>query len=127
MPTATGHTSAITARKVLNTPVYDTSGQRIGELKDVVLEKTTNNIMFAVVGFGGFLGMGEKFHPVPWSSLDYDSNLMGYVVNLTKDQIETGPVGSIDELLEQDGYAYRDRAFDHYRAQPYWTARESRQ
>lgn len=71
MPTASGHTAAISARTVIDTDVFDTTGNKIGEVKDVVLDKTSNNIMFAVVGFGGFLGMGERFHPVPWSELDY--------------------------------------------------------
>jgi hypothetical protein len=47
------------------------AGDKIGKVEDVVLDKQSNNIMFAVVGFGGFLGMNEKFHPLPWSTLDY--------------------------------------------------------
>jgi len=69
--TASGHTSAISARKVIDTDVFDASGKKIGEVKDVVLDKTSNNIMFAVVGFGGLMGVGEKYHPIPWSELDY--------------------------------------------------------
>src|SRR4029450_3773732 len=96
MTTASGHTSAISARKVIDTDVFDASGKKIGEVKDVVLDKGSNNIMFAVVGFGGFLGMGEKFHPVPWSELDYNEDRDGYVVNFTKEQLQTAPVGSIE-------------------------------
>jgi sporulation protein YlmC with PRC-barrel domain len=70
MPTVSGHTSAIRAGKAIGTNVYDGTGKKIGEVKDIVLEKTSNNILFAVVGFGGVLGMGEKYHPVPWSELD---------------------------------------------------------
>jgi sporulation protein YlmC with PRC-barrel domain len=72
MPTATGHTQAIAASRVKNTNVYNTGGEKIGRVEDVVLDKLSNNIMFAVIGFGGFLGMGEKYHPIPWSLLDYD-------------------------------------------------------
>ena len=59
MPTASGHTSAIRATKVCGTPVHDSSGRKIGEVEDVVLDKLSNNILFAVVSFGGFLGMAE--------------------------------------------------------------------
>jgi len=62
MATVTGHTSAIRAKKVIGTNVKDTSGRKIGEIEDVVLDKQSNSIMFAVVGFGGLLGMAEKFH-----------------------------------------------------------------
>jgi sporulation protein YlmC with PRC-barrel domain len=120
MATATGHTSAIRAKKVLGTNVKDTSGRKIGEIEDVVLDKQSNNILFAVVGFGGFLGMAEKYHPIPWSALDYDPGENSYVVNYTKEQLEAAPSGSIDELTSGDGTAIRDRAFDYYKAPRYW-------
>ena len=65
MPTATGHTSAIRASTVIGTSVHDSSGRKIGEIEDVMLDKLSSNIMFAVVSFGGFLGIAEKFHPIP--------------------------------------------------------------
>jgi sporulation protein YlmC with PRC-barrel domain len=120
MATASGHTTAITASRVLDTDVFDASGHKIGEVKDIVLDKTSNNIMFAVVGFGGFLGMGERYHPVPWSELDYRKDQDGYVVNLTKDQLQAAPNATLDELTRDDGRAYRDLAFAHYNAKPYW-------
>src|SRR5579871_6999539 len=82
MPTTSGHTSAIRAKKVLGTKVTDTSGNKIGTIEDVVLDKQSNSILFAVVGFGGFLGMAEKYHPLPWASLEYDESQRAYVVNL---------------------------------------------
>ena len=120
MTTASGHTAAISARKVIDTEVFDPSGKKIGEVKDVVLDKTSNNIMFAIVGFGGLMGVGEKYHPIPWSELDYKERRKGYVVGFTKDQLAAAPAGSIEELTRDDGRAYRDRAFDYYKVRPYW-------
>lgn len=122
MTTASGHTSAIRAKKVIGTSVKDPSGQKIGEVEDIVLDKQSNNIMYAVVGFGGFLGMGEKYHPMPWASLDYDEGSDGYVVNLTKEQLKAAPADSIEALTRGDGMAYRDRAYDYYKAPRYWEA-----
>ena len=121
MPTAMGHTTAIRAGKAIGTDVYDMSGKKIGEVKDIVLEKTSNNILFAVVSFGGVLGMGEKYHPVPWSELDYNEDRDGYIVSFTKEQLKSAPSGSIDELVRNDGQGYRDRAFAHYKTRPYWS------
>jgi sporulation protein YlmC with PRC-barrel domain len=115
MTTATGHTSAIRAKKVIGTTVKDTSGQKIGQVEDVVLDKLSNNVMFAVVGFGGFLGIGEKYHPVPWPSLDYDDSEGAYIVNFTRDQLKAAPSDSIEALTEGDGSTYRDRAYDYYK------------
>ena len=120
MPTVTGHTTAIRAGKAIGTDVYDRMGKKMGEVKDIVLEKTSNNILFAVVSFGGVLGIGEKYHPVPWSELDYDSNLGGYIVSFTPEQLKSAPSDSIEALTKGDGYAFRDRAYTHYGTRPYW-------
>src|SRR5215471_6229893 len=80
MPTPSGHTSAILASKVQGKSVYNTKGEKIGHVEDIVLDKMSNSIEFAVLGFGGVLGMGEKFHPVPWALLDYSPDMGGYVV-----------------------------------------------
>ncbi|MFC2950893.1 PRC-barrel domain-containing protein [Marinicaulis aureus] len=120
MPTAAGHTTAIRASRVIGTPVYNTAGDQIGEIEDVMLDKTTNNIMFGVVGFGGFLGIGEKYHPIPWASLDYQKQKGGYIVPYTKEQLEQAPCDSLHELTENDDLGFRDAAYDYYKAERYW-------
>ena len=76
--------------------------------------------MFAVVGFGGFLGMGEKYHAVPWSTLDYEKDNKGYVVPFTKAQLEQAPADSLHELTKNDGLTARDAVFDYYKVERYW-------
>lgn len=120
MPTVSGHTSAIRAKKVTGTAVKDRAGNRIGEIEDVILDKLSNNIMFAVVSFGGFLGMAEKYHPIPWASLDYDPEENAYLVDFTKEQLKAAPAASISELTEDDGRRFRDLAFDYYKTPRYW-------
>lgn len=120
MPTATGHTSAIRASKVIGTNVFSPGGDKIGKVEDVVLDKQSNNIMFAVVGFGGFLGMNEKYHPLPWSTLDYQKEHDGYVVNVTKEQLEAAPADEIDQLTRNDGESMRDEVYAYYKAPRYW-------
>ena len=74
-----------------------------------MLDKQSSNIMYAVVGFGGFLGMGEKYHPVPWSQLDYNEDDGAYVVKFTKDQLKAAPGGFPGRPHRDDGMAYRDK------------------
>jgi len=120
MTTASGHTSAIRAKKVIGTTVKDSAGRRVGVIEDVVLDKQSNNIMFAVVGFGGFLGVNEKYHPLPWETLDYDESEGAYVVTLTKAQLEAAPAATIEELTRDDGGLLRERTYDYYKAPRYW-------
>src|SRR3954471_24536776 len=115
MTTASGHTSAIRAKKVIGTTVKNAAGEKIGQVEDNVLDKQSNNIIFAVVGFGGFLGMNEKFHPVPWSALDYDEMEDSYVVPFTKEQLKSAPSDSLEQLTKGDGVgAYSAKVNDYY-------------
>ncbi len=118
--TASGHTAAICASRVIGTQVKNRSGDTIGTVKDVVLDKLSNNILFAVVGFGGFLGIGEKYHPLPWQSLDYVERDEAYVVSFSKEKLRAAPADSLEELTRDSGLAYRDRAFDYYDIPHYW-------
>jgi sporulation protein YlmC with PRC-barrel domain len=120
MPTASGHTKAISARKVIGTNVKDPAGKKLGEVEDVVLDKESNDIMFAVVGFGGFLGVAEKYHPIPWSALEFDEDEGAYVVNYTKEQLQSAPAASLEELTRGDGQQFRDRTYPYYTEPRYW-------
>jgi sporulation protein YlmC with PRC-barrel domain len=126
MTTSSGHTSAILASRVKGTAVYDGSGDKIGTVEDVVLDKTSNRIMFAALGFGGVLGMGEKYCPVPWSLLNYDENKGGYVVPLTKDRLKTAPAYELKDLTKNDGGAgdslgdIREETYSYYNVNRDW-------
>lgn len=118
--TSSGHTKAICATRVVGTAIHDASGNKIGDVEDVVLDKLSNNIMFAVISFGGFLGIGEKYHAVPWSELDYDEAQDAYVVNLSREQLQAAPADSLEALTGGEGIPYRNKSFDYYKTQPYW-------
>ncbi len=120
MTTASGHTNAILASRVTGTKVRDATGADVGEVKDVVLDKTSNNIMFAVVSFGGVLGIGEKYHAIPWKELDYDPSRSCYVISWTKEQLKAAPSDSLNDLTGQNVSQYRDRAYDYYKTPRYW-------
>ena len=111
---------AIRAKTVIGTSVRDASGEKIGTIEDIVLDKLSNNIVFAIVGFGGFLGMGEKYHPIPWSALKYDERQGSYVVPFSREMLEAAPADSIDALVAGNAVAYRDRAYDYYHTPHYW-------
>ncbi|MGB3502475.1 MAG: PRC-barrel domain-containing protein [Mesorhizobium sp.] len=120
MNSHTGHTNAIAASRVIGTDVFNKQGERIGIIEDVMLEKSANGIMFAVIGFGGFLGIGEKYHAIPWSVLDYDTSRAGYVVPFEKEQLEAAPAYSINELTGDKGRDARDASYNYYNVPPYW-------
>jgi sporulation protein YlmC with PRC-barrel domain len=95
-----GH--AIAASQVNGTAVYDVKGEKLGSVYDVILDKMSGKADYAVLSFGGFLGIGDKYHPLPWHALTYDNELGGYVVALDRRQLEGAPVYAADEMAVWD-------------------------
>ncbi len=121
MTTSSGHTTAILASKVKGTAVYSDSGDKIGTVEDIVLDKESNQIMFAALGFGGVLGMGEKYYPVPWSMLNYSEDKGGYVVPLSKDRLENAPAYDLKDLTKHDGsVGIREKTYSYYKVDRDW-------
>lgn len=122
MTTSSGHTSAILASKVKGTAVYDGAGDKIGTVEDVVLDKQSNQIMFAALGFGGVLGIGEKYYPVPWSLLDYSEDKGGYIVPLDKERIKNAPAYDLKDLTKHDGSlgTIREKSYTYYNVNRDW-------
>jgi sporulation protein YlmC with PRC-barrel domain len=123
MPTASGHTTAIRASKVKGTTVYNTAGDKIGHVEDVILDKQSDRIMFAALGFGGLLGMGEKYAPVPWALLDYNEDKHGYVVPLNEATIKAAPAYDMKDLVKDDGAgagSIRQKSYDYYKVSRDW-------
>lgn len=112
--------SLISAGKVTGTNVYNTAGESLGEIYDVMLDKRSGRIAYAVMSFGGFLGIGEQYHPLPWATLKYDTKQRGYVVGLTTEQLQGAPTFAAGEQPFRDRGA-EQRIHDYYGAHPYWT------
>ena len=90
----------ISSEKVAGTDVYNTAGEHMGKVAEVMLDKRSGTAAYAVMSFGGFLGIGEEYHPIPWSLLKYDTGKGGYVVNLDKRQLEGAPTFQEDSDID---------------------------
>jgi len=104
--------SLIAAEKVNGTDVYNLEGDKLGEVEDIMLDKISGQVAYAVLSFGGFLGMGHKHYPLPRSVLSYDTKKGGYVINLDKDLLKNGP--SIDSDTEFTWTPDYGRGVDRY-------------
>jgi hypothetical protein len=112
-------TSLIGSDKVEGTAVYGADEKKIGKTERVMIDKISGKVAYAVLSFGGFMGMGEDYYPVPWSMLKYDTKLGGYRVNLTKDQLEKAPKYSKSTDWNWNRENER-RVHDYYMVPPYW-------
>ena len=125
MATSTGSTEMtgkplIESDRVEGTSVYDPKGNSIGSIKRLMIEKLSGKVAYAVMSFGGFLGMGEDEHAVPWNKLTYDTSLGGYRTDITEEQLRGAPT-----FYRDRDYTWNDRRretelHDYYRAPYYW-------
>ena len=109
----------IASDKVEGTKVYDPNGEHIGSIERILVEKRSGKVSYAVLSFGGFLGIGHDHYPLPWSKLEYDEDLGGYRVDVTKQQLEGAPKYE----REEDDYWTAEngrRVYDYYGVAPYW-------
>ena len=104
----------IASNKVEGTAVYNRQGEHLGTVYNFMVDKFTGQVAYAVMSFGGFLGIGESYHALPWKALTYDRGLGGYVVDLDKDRLAEAPRYGADE----DPFADPDycRTLDYYYA-----------
>lgn len=77
--------------KVEGTAVFGPDGERMGSIARVMIEKRTGRVSYAVLSFGGFLGIGDDHYPVPWPALKYNTALGGYQIAVTVNQLEGAP------------------------------------
>jgi hypothetical protein len=107
-----GSADLIESDRVEGTAVYNRDGDRLGTVRRFLVEKRSGKARYAEMAFGGFLGIGEDVHPLPWDVLSYDESQGGYVVDLSEDQLRDGPRyersdrSSIDAAYDQQIRSY---------------------
>lgn len=104
----------IRATTVKGTDVYNAEGDHIGHIDDIVLSKRDGKAAYAIMSFGGFLGIGEQYHPLPWQGLSYDTGLSGYVVNVSRDQLKGAPSYARDDEPNWNDPDYDKRIQSYY-------------
>jgi hypothetical protein len=111
--------SLIGSDKVQGTNVYGADDKKIGVVQRVMIDKMSGKVAYAVISFGGFLGLGEDYYPLPWPNLKYDTRLDGYRVGVTEDQLKGAP-----KFSQSTDWNWADRARDReiydYYDTPLW-------
>jgi hypothetical protein len=109
----------ISSDKVVGTAVYNIQGEHLGSVYNLMVDKTSGQIAYAVMSFGGFLGIGESYHPLPWRVLKYDVRQGGYVVDLDRRRLETAPSYSANSLPNWSDPTYGHDIDNYYGVPPY--------
>ena len=118
---ATDETGAlISSDKVEGTAVYNRQGEKLGSINSVMIDKVSGQVAYAVMSFGGFLGMGDRYHPLPCHVLTYYTGHFCYVVDLDQTMLEGAPTYGTSDAPDLSDRGWGQQLHDYYGARPYW-------
>ena len=117
MDTAHPNHAFISSEDVEGTKVYDRKGNHIGEVDHLMIDKVSGRVVYAVLSFGGFIGLGHNHYPLPWARLSYDTKLDGFRTDVDEKQLRDSPEFSDDSWQSRD---WETRVHEHYNVPPYW-------
>ena len=109
----------ISSDKAVGTAVYNRQGEHLGSVDNLMIDKYSGQVAYAVMSFGGFLGIGESYHPLPWRTLTYDTRKGGYVVDIDRRRLETAPSYTSSTTPNWSDRTYGHRVDDFYGVPPY--------
>jgi hypothetical protein len=104
--------------KVEGTAVYGADTKKIGNIKRVMIDKSSGKVAYAVLSFGGFLGIGDDYYPLPWHSLKYDTKLGGYIAGITVDRLKGAPKYASESSWDWGAPGTTKSVDDYYMAIP---------
>lgn len=105
----------ISADKVEGTAVYNPAGEKVGTIQNIFIDKRSGQVAYASMAYGGVLGMGQKYHALPWDVLTYNTDLGGYQLDVEREKLQGAPVASEDELLDRlEDDAWGRQVHDYY-------------
>ncbi len=107
----------ISSEDVEGTSVYDRASNKIGEIDHLMIDKISGRVIYAVLSFGGLLGLGHNHYPLPWAKLNYDKQLDGYRTDVNEAQLKDSPEYSDDSWDSRD---WESKLHDYYGQPPYW-------
>lgn len=114
--------SLIASDRVEGTPVRRSDGEKIGTIQRLMIDKISGKVAYAILSFGGFLGIGQKHLPIPWGRLSYDRTLGAYRVDLTNEELAAAPGFEADKDFDWGDRRSEIELHNFYRVPPYWGA-----
>jgi len=109
------------ASKLIGADVENLQGEKLGDIKDVVLDPETGRITYAVLSFGGFMGLGEKYFAIPWSALTSKAGEKGdFVLNVDKEKLKNAPGFDKNNWPNMADRHWAEQVYTYYGITPYW-------
>lgn len=118
--TATSALRVLSASKITGDDVVNVQDEKLGKVEELMINLDSGRIAYAVLSFGGFLGMGEKLFAIPWSALSVDRVEKRLVLNVDKERLELAPGFDKNNWPDMADQTWGAKIFNYYGAKPYW-------
>jgi sporulation protein YlmC with PRC-barrel domain len=106
--------------------VVNSVGDDLGKIEDIMLDVMSGRIAYAVLSFGGFLGMGDKLFAVPWSALTLDTDQKCFVLDVPKERLEKAPGFDKNHWPSMADRTWASEVHAYYEVSPYWEEEATR-
>jgi sporulation protein YlmC with PRC-barrel domain len=114
--------SLVASDRVEGTAVRRSDGKKVGTIQRLMIDKVSGNVAYAILSFGGILGMGQKHLPVPWSRMQFSPTLEAYEINLTDEELAKAPSYAADKEFDWGDRTREAEIHAYYGARTYWGA-----
>ena len=112
--------NTLSASSLTGNDVKNHKGEKIGNIKEVMLNLHDGTVAYAVLSFSGFLGLGDKLFAIPWSSITVDQEDECCIVNMSKEQLEKAPGFDKDNWPKVGDTTYLTKVYDYHNVTPFW-------
>lgn len=109
-----------TNKEVIGRKLINPQGENLGKVEEVMIDSIPGRVAYAVLSFGGFLGVGDKLFAVPWQALDWNEQQQAFVINADKRFLENAPGFDKSNWPDMSDTTLRTRIYSYYKAEPYW-------
>jgi sporulation protein YlmC with PRC-barrel domain len=110
----------LSASTITGDAVRNPEGEDLGKIEDIMLDMSTGKISYAVLSFGGVLGMGDKLFAIPWSALELDADNKCFVLDIEKEKLEKAPGFDKNNWPSMADNQWATHIHSYYGSRPYW-------
>ena len=110
------------ADTLMGEDVYIQRGEDLGDIKEIMLDMNNGKVAYAVLSFGGFLGMGDKLFAVPWNALTLDTENKRFILDVDKDRLESAPGFDKDDWPDMADPTWQSTIHSYYGMKAYTDA-----
>ncbi len=112
--------NVLSASTIMDDTVVNPAGEELGNIEELMIDLDGGRVSYAVLSFGGFLGLGDKLFAIPWEAFTLDPEEEVFVLDVNKETLENAPGFDEDDWPEHPTHEWMVEVYEYYGYTPYW-------